>query len=219
MKDTTWRHEFQEGKLEFMHAEAVVKECQPPDCPTTNMFHNADTPGNGKQDMRAMQRITISVARTPVSNLPSWRSQQSVLLTPLWWEMVWLASVQLFGTVANLEESFSQARATESARKSAPVPAAAPTIRKKKKYKGSKNTHRKHTSFLLVHGPISPSHTQKEANEVQRACLKAMMDHLWEADPDIMLALNPSHRNALTLSDILPGTEEDKLPDRWRWQA
>ena len=132
---------------------------------------------------------------------------------------MWLASVQLFGTVANLEESFSQARAKESARKSAPIQAAPPTIRKKKKCKGSKNTHRKHTSFLLVHGPISPSHSQKEANEVQRAHLKAMMDHLWEADPDIMLALNPSHRNALTLSDILPDTEEDKLPDRWRWQA
>ena len=71
-----------------------------------------------------------------------------------------------------------------------------------------------------MHGPISPSCTQaKEGDEVQQTCLKAMLDHLWEVDPDITLVINPHHRCALTSSDILPGTEEDKLPDRWKWQA
>ena len=46
-----------------------------------------------------------------------------------------------------------------------------------------------------------------------------MLDHLWEADPDIILVLDPHHRCALTLSDILPGTDEDRLPDKWKWQA
>ena len=112
-----------------------------------------------------------------------------------------------------------QAQTKKTAQTSATSQAAPPAIRKKRKHKGSKNTKRKHTSFLLVHGPISPSYTQKEGNEVQRAHLKSMLDHPWEADPDIILVLNPCHGHALTLSDVLPGTEEDKLPDRWKWQA
>ena len=219
MSDTTMRHDFAQGKLEYIHAEDVVNQCQPKDCPTNSIYYNADKVGNGKKDMQAMQRITIALARTPVVNLPSWRPQRSVLLNPSWWEMVWLACTKFYGTVAHLEESFTRRRTQELAQHSATTQVSPPPIRKRRKYKGSSNTHRKHTSFLLVHGPISPSYTQKEGNEVARAYLKAMLDHLWEADPDIILALNPHHQYALTLSDILPGTEEDKLPDKWKWQA
>ena len=119
MQDTTWRHEFKKGKLDYIHAEAVVKECQPKECPTTSVFYNADKPGNGKKDMQGMQRITVALARTPVDHPPSWRSERSVLLNPSWWEMMWLACAKFYGTVANLEASFAQARTKDSARNNA----------------------------------------------------------------------------------------------------
>ena len=131
-----------------------------------------------KKDMQAMQRLTIALARTPVAALPSWRPQRQVPLNPSWWEMMWWACAKFYVTVADLEESFSQARTKQTSQPSATSQTAPPAIRKKRKQKGSKNTKRKHTSFLLVHGPVSPSHTQKEGNEVQRAHLKAMLDHL-----------------------------------------
>ena len=122
--------------------------------------------------------------------------------------------------MAHLEDSFSQTRAKRPARKSSSAKAALTPICKKRKLKGAKNKDRKHTSFLLVHGPVSPSCEEaKEGNEVQREHMKAMLDHLWQADFDIIVAINPHHSKALTLTDTLPGTEDSKVPNKWNLQA
>ena len=113
--------------------------------------------GKGKKDMQAMQRITIALARTPVVNLPSWRPQRKVLLNPSWWEMVWLACAKFYGTVAHLEESFTRARTQEPAQQSANSQVSPPPLRKRRKCKGSNNTHRKHTSFFHFCWCMAPS--------------------------------------------------------------
>ena len=39
MKSTSLRHAFQAGKLEAFHAEDVVTQCQPKECPTNSIFY------------------------------------------------------------------------------------------------------------------------------------------------------------------------------------
>ena len=78
---------------------------------STNAFYNKDLEDSGQENKSQFLRFMLRLAKTRASTLPNWNEEDECLVNPNKWELLWLATYEIFGPVADADKA--QGEATE----------------------------------------------------------------------------------------------------------
>ena len=227
--------------------EEIVSSAMAPSMDSSNAFFFQDLEDQGKANKAAFLRFMVRLGNTPVENLPNWDAADGAIINPSFWERMWYEVYKRFGAVGTINATLKTVAA--SPRRSpaasagtsdlfpplhnAPPPGDArtrplnPYIAKGKKKRRSTDLQRSHTTWVLVKGVPTPSHsTQTGCDTAVKDYFSNLLTMLRLVSPDVIISPSNNHsatnqaRASAKALPITPTSGPEEMPgNKWKVTA